>query len=332
MKISRQVSLHDKNWFKTGGTALFYAEPTGAQECARALDYAREHSLNIFALGEGANVLISDDGFAGLVIAPKLQDITITELSDTHSLVAAGAGVSIPDLITFCLDNNLLGLEEFSGIPGTVGGATYINIHYFEFLLSQFLVSAEVIEKDTGTVHTVDNAWFAFGYDQSTLQKGTHYLLGASFRLRTCSALQAAYAKGRSLEIIRHRTHRYPTKNTCGSFFRNFFDEEVTLEVNGRNMTRVAYYLDVLGLKGKLSVGGAQISQSHANMIVNDGTATTQDIVALARIMQEKVLEHFGILPEPECQLIGFTQYPLLLTNAASESMVGALSSTVRPE
>ena len=322
MKISRQVSLHDKNWFYTGGPAQFYAEPTDAVEFAKALGYAQEHSLNIFALGQGANVLISDDGYSGLVIAPKLGDLTITPQSDTHALVTAGAGVTIPDLITFCLENRLLGLEEFSGIPGTVGGATYINIHYFEFLLSHFLVSAQVIQKATGTVQTVDNAWFSFGYDQSTLQTGTHYLVNATFRLRTCSALEAAYAKGRSVEIIRHRAHRYPTKNTCGSFFRNFFDEEVTLAVNGRLMTRVAYYLDVLGLKGKLAVGGACISQSHANMIVNDGSATTHDIVALARIMQEKVLEHFGILAQPECQLIGFTQYPLLLTKTKAQSKV----------
>ena len=332
MKISRQVSLHDKNWFCTGGLAQLYAEPTDAAEFAKALGYAQEHSLNIFTLGAGANVLISDDGYDGLVIAPKLCDIGITAQSDTHSHVTAGAGVTIPDLINFCLDNRLLGLEEFSGIPGTVGGATYINIHYFEFLLSQFLVSAQVIERATGTVTTVDNAWFSFGYDQSTLQAGTHYLVSATLRLRTCSALEAQYAKGRSVEIIRHRAHRYPTKNTCGSFFRNFFEQEVTHLVSGRKMTRVAYYLDVLGLKGKLAVGGARISQSHANMIVNDGNASSTDIVALARIMQEKVLEHFGILCQPECQLIGFTKYPLLLTNAQSSSKVGALSSTVRPE
>src|SRR6185312_9561392 len=96
-----------------------------------------------------------DEGFAGLVIRPQLTDITIISHNGAETIIKAGSGVIMHDLIEWCLDHNLIGLEEFSGIPGTVGGSVYINLHYYEFLLSQFLVSAEVIHKETGVITTV---------------------------------------------------------------------------------------------------------------------------------------------------------------------------------
>lgn len=310
--IQEQISLADKNWFRTGGKARFYAEPTTAQEFKYALDFAQLHNLEIFVLGEGANILISDDGFDGLVIRPALHNISIDNHSETEAVVTAGAGVSFPELINWCLDHGASGLEEFSGIPGTVGGSVFINIHYFEFLLSNFLLCATVIEKDTGKIEIVDNAWFKFGYNTSTLHDGDHYLISATFKLKKLSALDAAYAKGRSTEIIRHRVKRYPYARTCGSFFRNFHDHEVTITSAGKKLIFVAYYLDKLGVKGHLSVGDAIVSYQHANMIVNKGNATSHEIIELVRIMQQLVFDNFGILPQPECRLIGFNKYPLL--------------------
>lgn len=310
--IQTHVSLHDKNWFKTGGNAHYYCEPLTYEEFAVALLFAKENHLEVFVLGEGANILISDNGFAGLVIRPKLDKISIIRNEDSFSLVNAQAGVEFQQLIDFCLKNQLIGLEEFSGIPGTVGGSVYINIHYFEFLLSQFLVQATVIEKTTGYIMTVDNAWFNFDYDTSALFDQQYYLLDATFKLKNCTELEAAYAQGRRDEIIRHRVRRYPNANTCGSFFRNFHDNEVSLEVNGKKMIFVAYYLDKLGVKGVLQKGGARVSHQHANMLVTSATATSQDVIDLVRTMQELVSANYGIIPQPECQLIGFKEYPLL--------------------
>ena len=141
-------------------------------------------NIPLCILGEGANVLISDDGFDGLVIRPQLKQIKRYAFDETNDLVEADAGIKFPELITWCLDNNLIGLEEFSGIPGTVGGSVFINIHYFEFLLSQFLVSATVIHKKTGELLAVDNTWFNFGYNQSRLHDGDYYLASATFKLK----------------------------------------------------------------------------------------------------------------------------------------------------
>lgn len=313
LAIQERVPLHDKNWFKTGGPARFYVEPADADSFVQALSFARENNLEIFVLGEGANILISDEGFDGLVIRPSVFAKTTSDRQDdeSHILVTAGAGVTMDELIEYCLQHNILGLEEFSGIPGTVGGSVYINLHYFQFLLAQFLVSATVIERETGIVKTVDNTWFNFGYNQSTLHDEKHYLVDATFKLTPATEIETAYARGRRVEIIRHRVSRYPSKNTCGSFFRNFHENEVTIESNGKKMIFVAYYLDKIGVKGALSVGDAIVSYQHANMLVNRGNATTNDLITLARTMQELVHKEFGIIPQPECRLIGFKEYPL---------------------
>lgn len=309
--IQTDVPLADKNWFRTGGAARYFAEPGSADEFAGALAFAKEHGLAITLLGQGANVLISDDGVDGLVIRPRLCEIRYENVDDTHVHVTAGAGVTVHDLIVDCLEHRVLGLEEFSGIPGTVGGSVYINLHYFQFYLGQFLKHAQVIERATGLVRTVDAAWFAFGYDESTLQNEAYYLVCATFALRRCSELEAAYAQGRRVEIIRHRLSRYPATHTCGSFFRNFHPHEVTLESNGKKMIFVAYYLDKIGVKGTLSCGDAIVSHQHANMLVNRGHATSTDIINLAHKMQEMVKETFGIVPEAECRLLGFKEKPL---------------------
>ncbi len=305
------VPLADKNWFKTGGLARFFSEPKTPEEFQAVVQHAHAIEMPLFILGEGANILISDEGFNGLVIRPELTGIKRYHLDETHDLVEAQAGVSFATLIAWCLEHNLCGLEEFSGIPGTVGGSVFINIHYFEFLLSHYLVNATVLHKQTGELLNVDNAWFNFGYNHSRLHEQDHYLVSAFFKLKKVDTATAFYAKGRSDEIIRHRAKRYPTSRTCGSFFRNFAEHEV-----GKKLIYVAYYLDKIGVKGELSVGDAVVSYQHANMIVNRGNATTADIVALARIMQQRVYDTFGILPQPECRLIGFNQYPLLSSDA----------------
>lgn len=319
--IQHNISLRDKNWFRTGGPARFFAEPTSHEEFQTTLAWARAEKLPVFVLGCGANILISDSGFSGLVIRPQLNTIEClqhqscssdTENTTQHALLKAGAGVTIAQLISYSLEHNLLGLEEFSGIPATVGGAVFINLHYYEFVLSNFIVSAEIIEKETGAIKTVDADWLQLGYDQSKLFDGTHYIVSATFKLRRCTDLEAACAQGRRTEIIRHRVKRYPSTNTCGSFFRNFHDHEVTMMSNGKKMIHTAYYLDKLGIKGTLQVGDAMVSWQHANMLVNKGNATSADIINLARIMQQLVFNSFGIMPQSECQLIGFNEYPLL--------------------
>lgn len=305
--IQENISLKDKSWFQTGGIARFYCTPKTTKEFQSALEYAETNTLPIFVLGKGANILISDEGFSGLVIHPQLTTMEY-HVKDNLHLVTAGAGTDFEALINYCLKHQLSGLEEFSGIPSTVGGATYINLHYYDFLLADFFVEGTIINKETFEIKTVSKEWFNFGYDQSTLQEKEWYLVSATFKLKPISSEETAYARGRSVEIKRHRFKRYPHTHTCGSFFRNFSAEEVAQ--TDKKLIYVAYYLDKLGIKGELSCGDAIISHQHANMIVNRGNATTTDIVKLTLAMQKGVYETFGIIPQPECQLVGFKENP----------------------
>jgi UDP-N-acetylmuramate dehydrogenase len=309
--IRENYPLKHLTWFQTGGNARYFSAPESPEELSYAINYARTQDFPIFMLGQGANILIHDEGYKGLVVKPHLKKIETVKKTESHAYVKAESGACFQELISWCLDHNIIGLEEFSGIPGTVGGSVFINIHYFEYLLSNFIDSAEVICKHTGNIHTVDQSWFNFGYNTSKLHEKEHYLASATFKLSTCDSLTSAYARGKRDQIIRHRNARYPQSRTCGSFFRNFFDHEVTLKTaQGKPLIYVAYYLDKIGVKGYLKVGDAIVSHKHANMIVNQGNATTDDIVKLTKQMQDLVYESFGIKPQPECQLIGFASSP----------------------
>lgn len=312
--IQKNVPLADKNWFRTGGSARYFCEPETACEFQQALAFAKEHNLETFFLGEGANILISDEGFNGLVIHPRSAPLHITNAPEdtTHAFVTAPAGLSMNDCIEQALQANLTGLEVFSGIPGSLGGCAYINLHYFQHFFSDFLVSADVIEKDTNTILTVDRTWFNYGYNKSTLMGGNYFVISVTLKLQRATDTETAYAQGRRYEIIRHRTSRYPSSHTCGSFFRNFHEDEVTLIWNGKKMIHVAFYLDKMGVKGTESVGGACVSWQHANMLVNKKLATSSDLIQLACTLQEKMKNAFGIVPHPECIFVGFKEYPLL--------------------
>ena len=311
IKIYHHVQLHDKNWFQTGGAARYYCEPTTANEFKTALNFAKEKNIEMFVLGEGANVLICDQGFDGLLIHPQNKNIAHT-FNNGDAYITAGAGASIDNVISYSLKNNMCGMEEFSCIPGSIGGAVYINLHYFDFFIGNFLTKATVIEKSTGKIMEVDQKWFNFDYDSTTLHSGQYFLIDATFKVKHVSDIDCAYNRGRYDEITRYRKRQYPTSHTCGSFFRNFKTEEVTLEINDSKMIHVAYYLDKIGVKGNLTIGDATVSHKHANMVFNKGNATSSDIVALARTMQKLVKREYGIIPQPECVLVGFKKYPLL--------------------
>lgn len=309
--IKSNYSLKKENWFNTGGDAEFFVQPENYEEVKEAIFFSKNNNLPITILGLGANILISDKGIDGLVIRLKLNSIKIISENENFAFVEAQAGVTIEDLILWGINNQLLGLEEFSGIPSSIGGALYINLHYFSFFIADFLEKAIIFDKETDTIINVSKEWFEYGYDKSKLFEKKHIILSGIFKLKKSTAEESMYAKGRSVEIIRHRKQRYPYKNTCGSFFRNFHNDEVSLIKNGKKIIYSAYYLDKIGVRGELEVGGASVSYQHANMIVTSDNATSSDVIRLAKLMQEEVKKKFNILLIPECEFLGFDEYPL---------------------
>lgn len=313
MDIRENISLREYTWFKTGGAARWFCTPSCPDDYVEAVQFAHAHDAPLCVLGEGANVLVNEDGVDALVIHPINTDISVEPCEDdTRCLrVHAGAGAKVQDVIDAALDAGATGLEVFSGIPGTIGGAVFINIHYFDAFLADFFTRAHVCTFADGRIHSFPKDWFDFGYDLSTLHQGNDILIDAEFTLSRANDEEIAYARGRRDEIIRHRERRYPTERTCGSFFQNFTNENNLHQCEGREIRSVAWYLDRLGVKGTLRENGAHVSVRHANMIVTDDSATSRDVVRLARKLQKMMMDEFGLMPHAECQFIGFNEHPL---------------------
>ena len=297
MKILENVPLKSYTNFKIGGPALFFCEPGDTDEIVESLGFAREKNVPVFILGLGANILVSDNGFPGLVIRQQNQRIW-----SQGNVITAQAGATIEKLIGAALAENLVGLEDFSEIPSTVGGSLYINLHYFDAFIGTLARSALVLNKSTLEMQEVDQSWFRFDYDDSKLKTGRDYiLLQASFELEKVDDYRKHEAIGKSREITRTRQRRYPSEPSVGSIFQNLREEEK----HDLPTRSVAYLIDVCGLKGK-RIGDAMLSHRHANMIVNTGDARAANVLELADVVKQHVKERFGVDLRFEMQLVGF--------------------------
>ncbi|MDQ1328767.1 MAG: UDP-N-acetylmuramate dehydrogenase, partial [Candidatus Poribacteria bacterium] len=221
MNIKENVPLKPYMTFKIGGQARFFCEPSNSDEVIEAISFAKENKLPAFVLGLGANILVSDNGFNGLVIRQKNEAILVKD-----NIITAQAGVAVENLINTALAENLIGVEDFSGIPSSVGGALYINLHYFDAFIANFVRSAKVLDRETLKVQEVDSSWFNFNYDSSRLKTDKdHVLLEAHFDLKKVDDYTKHEAIGKSKEIIRTRKYKYPSEPSVGSIFQNLNTE-----------------------------------------------------------------------------------------------------------
>lgn len=299
MQIRKNVLLKNYSGYKIGGPADFFCEPKSKKELLTAIDFSIKKNIPIYVLGGGFNVLISDDGFRGLIIKPKINSLTIKK-----NEVIAGAGVELSRIIKFSLKNGLVGLEEFSGIPGVVGGALYMNIHYYKALLNNFVEWIECVDNELNSylIKAKNKDW---QYEFSQIQKNKFIVVRACFKLKKVDYKEKWKAIGKSEEIIRTRFYKYPKEPSAGSVFQNIDIKKFY----GAPAISAAHYIDRLGMKGT-KVGGAEISGRHANMIVNKGGATAKDVIKLASLVKKRVKNKFGIELKPEIQFIGFKKNP----------------------
>lgn len=295
-QLERNVPLAPLTTFRIGGPAdrLFRAHT--ARELVGAVDSARAAGVAWMVLGRGANVLFGDRGYRGLIIRSEIGGIDFLE----DNRVRAGAGVdTYPVLIDATIARRLGGLHHYAGIPSTVGGALWQNLHFLSpapdrertCFIAEVVEGAEVLMAD-GVVRTVANAWFRFGYDYSTLHDSPHIVLSATFRLDpTPSAVLRRVVR----ENLAWRAERHPdlSQYPCaGSIFK---------KIDGIGAGRL---IDECGLKGAVS-GKARIYPKHANIIVNLGGARASDVVSLMERARTCVERELGYSLEPEIQLVG---------------------------
>jgi UDP-N-acetylmuramate dehydrogenase len=283
--------------FKIGGPADLFYEPQSADELASAVLAAREHGVPFFLLGLGANILIGDRGFRGLVIRNRAQGV---EFFPDHRGVRAESGAIVwPDLIEAAISHGLSGLEHYVGIPSTVGGALWQNLHFLApapgrertMFIAEVTREAEILTT-AGERRTVGVEYFEFGYDTSVLHHQPDIVLTATFELAPEDPARMRQIVAENLEWRREKHPPLDSEPSAGSIFR---------KIEGIGAGRL---IDECGLKGT-RVGGAMVTPRHANIFINTGGATAADVRALIAHVQETVYKRLGYRLEPEISFVG---------------------------
>lgn len=285
MKYLRNELLNKHSSFKIGGPAQYFCEPKNQNEIIAALKYAKANKLKVAVIGYGTNLLIPDAGFDGLVIkiGPKLKTLKIT-----GQKIEVGSGISITSLITQLAAKGLGGIEFLAGIPGSIGGAVVMNAGAWGNEISRFVEDVTVIDR-RGKELIITQDKLKFGYRKSILQKQRYIVSKVTIKL---IKKKPAAILSQIKEYIKIRHSKHPlTFPNCGSVFKNPKDQ--------KNSKPAGQLIEAAGCKG-LRVGNAQVSNQHANFIVNLGGATAEDVTALMKKVQSAVWKRFKIKLEPE--------------------------------
>jgi len=287
------VILAPYTTYKIGGPADYFFEAHSVDEISLAVAEAQQKNVPYLVLGSGANVLVRDKGYRGIVILNRADKFEFD-----GNVLRAESGAVLADLIGECQKRGLSGLEHFAGIPSTLGGALWQNVHFLSpdrketVYIADLLESADLLDKD-GTLRTVGREAFNFGYDQSLLRDNPELVaVRATLKLMPLDPNEIAERIKANLEWRAERQPDVVEFPSCGSVFK---------KIEGVGAGRL---IDKAGLKGH-RIGGAQISEQHANFIVNRGGATAADVIAMIKLVQEKVKETTGYDLEPEIRLIG---------------------------
>jgi UDP-N-acetylmuramate dehydrogenase len=289
--LQQQVNLRDYTTWKVGGPAAWLAEPGDQQELRAQLNWGLEQGLSMRCIGAGSNLLVADEGLAGLTLC--LRRLQGSRLDTGTGIVEARAGEPIPTLARKAARAGLAGLEWAVGIPGTVGGAVVMNAGAQGGCVADCLESVELLDPaDPSAVVELKAGELDYAYRHSRLQQERWIVLAARFRLQ--SGQDPSEVSRRTSANLHSRTSSQPYQQpSCGSVFRN------------PEPHKAGQLIETLGLKG-LRIGDALVSPIHANFIVNCGAASAADIAALIAQVQQRVLQAHGISLHTEVKRLGF--------------------------
>lgn len=294
-RLRRDEPIAPYTTFRIGGPADLFYSADSADDLAAAITAARRFDVPFFILGLGANILVGDRGFRGLVIRNRARHFEFHEDGRLH----AESGVVMGELIPQAVERGWSGLEHYVGIPSTVGGAVWQNLHFLSpaperertMFIAEVVESCEILNAE-GARQSVDNVYLRFGYDDSVFHHRDDYALAVTFRLmRGDPAVMHRIIQ----ENLSWRGARHPWLQfhpSAGSIFR---------KIEGVGAGRL---IDQLGMKGH-RIGGAQISHIHANIMVNLGGATARDVRDLIALAQQRVRDELGHELTPEIAFVG---------------------------
>ena len=283
-RVQEREPLSAHTTFHIGGEAALFVTAETVGQVASVLQLCRETATALLVIGNGSNLLVSDAGFDGVVLRLAPRETVIDGVT-----VRAAAGTSLTKLCNDVCDAGLSGLEFAFGIPGTVGGAVFMNAGAYGGQLSDVLTRVTAVTP-TGEVVTLEASELALGYRHSVFMENGYTVLEAEFRLTPAEtgAIRAAMT-----DYMTRRRDKQPLEYpSAGSFFKR---------PEGHFAGAL---IEQCGLKG-FTVGGAAVSEKHAGFVINLGGATCADVLALGDAVSKQVKERFGVELEREVQLIG---------------------------
>ena len=292
--FAKNFHLNNSTSIKVGGIAEYFAEPRDINEFVNLIEWSNLNNRKCHIIGAGSNLLINDIFIKGLIICTKkMRSIII----DPHSgFVNADAGVMLPTLANSLAKHGLQGGEWAVGIPGTLGGAIFMNAGSGNLSLANNLISVKAINTETLETLEIEKKDIKFEYRFSTFQENNLVILSANLHFKP---------KGDITKLIQTTKNNLKVKTESQPYHLPSFG---SVFKNPEN-SYAAKLIDDLGLKG-YKCGGAEISSMHSNFIVNNYSANPKDIFRLITIIQQKVLQKKGIFLQPEVRMIGF-DYPI---------------------
>lgn len=294
-RVDRNAPLAPHTTFKVGGPADWLIAVNTGDAVEQAVAIARDADLPLTVLGGGSNVLVSDAGIRGIVVRVHGGDVRAL----TPSLVRADAGVTINGLVRWTVNHGLAGVEAWAGTPGTVGGAIFGNAHFRGRLVSELIASVRLVTTD-GFVEDVPREHMEFAYDYSRLHRTREVVVSADFYV---SAGDPASLRAIARESLAFRKRTQPLESpSAGCIFQN--PDPARDQVPAGIPPSAGALVDRAGLKGARE-GGARVSTTHANFIVNDGGATARDIRALIDRCKTEVQARFGVALREEIVFMG---------------------------
>lgn len=305
MTILENVPMSEHTSFKVGGPARYFVKAESVQDVVQAFQFAKELNLPTFILGKGTNLLVSDNGFIGMVVQLGKAFSEITSLG--NGKICVKGATPLARLARYTISNGLAGIHKLAGIPGSLGGAIYMNAGAYGQEISQTCIEVETIDTN-GNLHKRAASECDFGYRHSKFQElaasgNTEFILSATFQLKPTESIGKTQnnLESEMQECMEKRRKSQPlSMPNAGSTFKRL----VIGATETPSQIAPGYYIEQAGLKG-YRIGGAEVSQVHANFIVNADLATANDIKELSEHVQKVVAEKFGIQLKREIILLG---------------------------
>lgn len=286
IKYLEHEELSKHTSFKIGGPAEIYAKPSSVEQVCEIIKFSEENGIKLLPLGKGSNVLVSDDGIDGIVMnfGSEFSKISLID-EDT---IYCEAGTSLSALCNFALKNSLSGLEFVYGIPGSVGGAVFMNAGAYGGEIKDVILYADHANKD-GNIGRFSGDELQMSYRHSAYSSKEYFITGAAFKLIKGDETEI---KAKMDDLLGRRFDKQPMdKPSAGSTFKR------------PEGAFASALIDQCGLKG-YRVGGAEVSTKHAGFVVNIGGATCSDVLELINDVQEKVKNDTGYFLEPEVEIL----------------------------